>query len=124
MFDLDHFKLVNDVHGHDRGDEVLADVGAAVTACLRGSDFAGRYGGEEFLVLLPGSDRDGALATAERLREAIAAVRVRDDGIVTASLGVAVMPEDAGEGAELLRCADRALYAAKRAGRDRVESAA
>jgi diguanylate cyclase (GGDEF)-like protein len=125
MFDLDHFKQVNDIHGHNRGDEVLAQVGAAVTACLRESDFAGRYVGEEFLVLLPDSDRDAALATAERLRTAIAAVPLSGAShAVTASLGVAVMPDDATEGAELLRCADRALYAAKRSGRDRVETAA
>jgi diguanylate cyclase (GGDEF)-like protein len=124
MFDLDHFKRVNDVYGHNHGDEVLAAVGAAITACVRESDFAGRYGGEEFLVLLADSDRAGALVTAEKLRTAIAAVQIPGESrAVTASLGVAVMPDDAGESTALLRCADRALYAAKRAGRNRVESA-
>jgi diguanylate cyclase (GGDEF)-like protein len=121
MLDLDHFKQVNDLHGHDRGDEVLAAVGDAIASCLRESDFAGRYGGEEFLILLPDSDRDGALVTAERLRAAIARLPL-EELTVTASLGVAVMPDDATTGSDLLRWADRALYAAKRAGRDRVES--
>jgi diguanylate cyclase (GGDEF)-like protein len=125
MLDLDHFKQVNDLHGHDRGDEVLAAVGAGITSCLRESDFAGRYGGEEFLILLPESDREGALVTAERLRVAISRLRIPQENLtvtVTASLGLAIMPEDAVTGAELLRRADRALYAAKRAGRNRVEN--
>ena len=124
MFDLDHFKQVNDVYGHDRGDEVLAAVGSVISASLRDGDFAGRYGGEEFLVLLAGADRDAAVSAADRLRRAIAAVRVPGENCrVTASLGVAVMPDDAGETAKLVRSADRALYTAKRAGRNRVESA-
>ena len=124
MFDLDHFKQVNDVYGHNRGDDVLAAVGAAITSSLRESDFAGRYGGEEFLVLLADSDRQAAMLTAEKLRSAIGAVQIPgQNGSVTASFGVAVMPDDAGQSAELLRCADRALYAAKRAGRNRIESA-
>jgi diguanylate cyclase (GGDEF)-like protein len=123
MLDLDHFKQVNDVHGHDRGDEVLAAVGAAITGCLRESDFAGRYGGEEFLILLPESDHEGALVTAERLRTTIARLRIPQENLtITASLGLSVMPEDAVTGADLLRCADRALYAAKRGGRNRVEN--
>jgi diguanylate cyclase (GGDEF)-like protein len=124
MLDLDHFKQINDVYGHNRGDEVLAAVGAAITACLRESDFAGRYGGEEFLILLADSNREGALVTAEKLRAAIAAVQLHGENCAaTASLGVAVMPDEARDSTELLRCADRALYAAKRAGRDRVETA-
>jgi diguanylate cyclase (GGDEF)-like protein len=124
MLDLDHFKQVNDLYGHNKGDEVLAAVGATITGCLRESDFAGRYGGEEFLLLLPDTDRDGAMATAERVRTAIAALRIHgEDRAVTASLGLALMPDDAGESTLLLRCADRALYAAKRAGRNRIESA-
>jgi diguanylate cyclase (GGDEF)-like protein len=123
MLDLDHFKQVNDVHGHDCGDEVLAAVGAAITGCLRESDFAGRYGGEEFLILLPESDHEGALVTAERLRTTIARLRIPQENLtITASLGLSVMPEDAVTGADLLRCADRALYAAKRGGRNRVEN--
>jgi diguanylate cyclase (GGDEF)-like protein len=119
--DLDHFKQINDVFGHDTGDEVLAAVAQALTGTLRASDFVGRQGGEEFVVLLPDTGLDGALVAAENMRRAIAALRV--PGLhqpVTASLGVAVYPEDAAEGAALLRLADRALYAAKEAGRDRV----
>jgi diguanylate cyclase (GGDEF)-like protein len=124
MLDLDHFKQVNDVYGHDRGDEVLAAVGSAISGRLRESDFAGRYGGEEFVILLPDSDRQGALVTAERLRSTIARLRIpQEDLTVTASIGLAVLPDDAATGAELLRCADRALYAAKRGGRDRIEIA-
>lgn len=124
MLDLDHFKQVNDVHGHNRGDDVLAAVGATISACLRASDFAGRYGGEEFLILLPGTDREAAMAAAERLRSAIAATQIPgNDCAVTASLGVAVMPDHFTESIGLLRGADRALYAAKRAGRNRIEGA-
>jgi diguanylate cyclase (GGDEF)-like protein len=123
MLDLDHFKQINDRFGHDRGDLVLAAVGPAIVDVLRESDFAGRYGGEEFLILLPDTGRAGALETAERLRTAMAALRVPGESHgVTASLGVAVLPDDAGDSAQLLRRADRALYAAKQAGRNRVES--
>jgi diguanylate cyclase (GGDEF)-like protein len=124
-FDLDHFKDINDCHGHEAGDDVLAAVGETLTASLRGSeDFGGRAGGEEFLALLPNTDRAGALAYAERLRGVIAALTIPAiDRKVTASLGVAVMPEDAITDKDLLRRADRALYTAKRNGRNRVESA-
>lgn len=124
MLDLDHFKRVNDVYGHDRGDEVLSAVGAAIATTLRDSDFAGRYGGEEFLILLPDTTREGAHFTAARLLSAIAGIRIASEDLtITASLGVAVMPDDAGTGEELFRRADRALYAAKRAGRNCIESA-
>lgn len=123
IFDLDHFKQVNDLHGHARGDDVLAAVGDAVASVLRESDFVGRYGGEEFLALLPGTDREGALQVAEKLRETIAGVRIPGlDCRVTASFGVAVFPDDAGDAATVMRLADRALYTAKARGRDRVES--
>jgi diguanylate cyclase (GGDEF)-like protein len=122
-FDLDHFKQVNDRHGHETGDELLAALGAAIPGALRASDVAGRFGGEEFLALLPGTDRDGALLVAHKIRETIAAVVIGDGACsVTASFGVAVMPDDAEEGGELLRLADRALYRAKAEGRDRVET--
>ncbi len=123
LFDLDHFKLVNDRQGHEAGDEVLAAVGAAIPSALRASDLAGRFGGEEFLALLPGTTREGALLVAEKLRLTIASVIVGDAAMsVTASFGVAAIPEDAADGAELLRVADRALYRAKANGRNRVES--
>jgi diguanylate cyclase (GGDEF)-like protein len=123
--DLDHFKEINDQYGHEAGDDVLAAVGEALTASVRGDeDFAGRAGGEEFLALLPNTDRAGALAYAERLRGLIAAITVPAvDRKVTASLGVALMPDDALTDKDLLRRADRALYTAKRNGRNRVQSA-
>jgi diguanylate cyclase (GGDEF)-like protein len=124
LFDLDHFKEVNDVHGHAKGDEVLAAVGDTVASVVRASDFVGRYGGEEFVALLPDTGREGALHVAQKLRSAISQVDV--PGVartVTASFGVAVLPFDAVEPEQLLRVADRALYSAKGNGRDRVEIA-
>jgi diguanylate cyclase (GGDEF)-like protein len=125
LFDLDHFKQINDVYGHEKGDEVLAAIGAVATATLRASDFAGRFGGEEFALLLPDTDRDGAVEVAEKLRKAVAEVAVA--GVsrqVTTSLGVASIPRDASEPTLLLRAADRALYLAKAQGRNRVETLA
>jgi diguanylate cyclase (GGDEF)-like protein len=122
MCDLDHFKHINDQYGHGRGDDVLAAVGAAITGSIRVSDFAGRYGGEEFIVLLPDTDGPGALALAEKIRHAVATIRVptieRDIAI---SVGIAVLPDHALDSDALERAADRALYSAKNAGRDRVE---
>jgi diguanylate cyclase (GGDEF)-like protein len=124
LLDLDHFKQINDVYGHDKGDEVLATIGATLTASLRASDFAGRYGGEEFLLLLPETDTQGAIAVAEHLRIAISAVTVKAvDRRITASFGIAVLPDHAVDASSLLRQADRALYAAKAGGRNRVDVA-
>jgi diguanylate cyclase (GGDEF)-like protein len=123
LLDLDHFKEINDTYGHERGDEVLAAVGAVLRTELRGGDFAGRNGGEEFIVMLPDTDRAGAMRVAEHLRAAMHALSM--PGVkraVTASFGVAAFPEDALDGETLLRLADRALYAAKQSGRDRVEA--
>jgi diguanylate cyclase (GGDEF)-like protein len=125
VFDLDHFKQVNDLFGHEKGDEVLAAIGAAVGSSLRASDFAGRFGGEEFVVLLPDTDREGAVEVAQKLRLAIAAIDVTGvSRAITASFGVAAMPADAFEPTLLLRAADRALYVAKSRGRNRVETLA
>jgi diguanylate cyclase (GGDEF)-like protein len=124
LLDLDHFKQVNDSFGHARGDDVLAAVGAVLRSALRESDFVARYGGEEFLILLPDTGREEALLVAEKVRAEIETITVA--GVsheITASLGLAVLPDDAGEGASLLRYADRALYAAKAHGRNRVEAA-
>jgi diguanylate cyclase (GGDEF)-like protein len=122
MFDLDHFKQINDRFGHGAGDDVLAAVGEVVGATLRGSDFGGRYGGEEFLVLLPGTDQTGALELAEKLRLAVAALEFQQPDLkVTASFGIATYPLDALDADALVRMADRALYAAKAQGRNRVE---
>ena len=123
LLDLDHFKLINDTHGHDRGDEVLAAFGARLREVLRDSDFAGRSGGEEFVLFLPGTDRTGAVRLAEKVREVMRGLRVSGvDRDVTASFGVACFPDDAVDAQALMRSADRALYAAKRGGRDRIEA--
>jgi diguanylate cyclase (GGDEF)-like protein len=124
LLDLDHFKLVNDVHGHERGDKTLAAVGQILAANVRTSDFAARYGGEEFLLLLPDTDRGGAVEVAEKLRQTIERAEIREVGGLTASFGIATMPDDAVEPETLIRRADRALYAAKSHGRNRIEVAA
>lgn len=121
--DLDHFKAINDRFGHDKGDEVLAAVGAILHEIPRSSDFAGRLGGEEFIVLSPDTHLEGAVVLAEKLRCAVAALEIPELDQVTASFGVALMPDHAGSADTLLREADRALYAAKAAGRDCVEVA-
>jgi diguanylate cyclase (GGDEF)-like protein len=121
MLDLDHFKQINDRYGHGKGDEVLASVGATIQACLRESDFAGRFGGEEFLVLLPDTTAEGALNVAERLRAAIEQTKVNGvERDITASLGIADLLAQAGSAEGLIHEADRALYAAKAGGRNRV----
>ena len=123
--DLDNFKRINDRHGHDVGDAVLRAAAVALTRTLRASDFVARAGGEEFVVLLPDTGLDGALVVAENLRAALLAMTVPGlDAAVSGSFGVAVHPEDAADADSLLRAADRALYAAKRSGRNRVEAAA
>jgi diguanylate cyclase (GGDEF)-like protein len=122
MCDLDHFKHINDQYGHGPGDDVLAGVAVALGASIRSSDFAGRYGGEEFIVLLPDTDAAAAMMIAEKVRAAVATVRVSTvDEPITMSVGIAVLPEHAGDAESLQRAADRALYAAKNAGRDRAE---
>jgi diguanylate cyclase (GGDEF)-like protein len=124
LIDLDHFKQINDTCGHEDGDSVLAAVGDVLASQLRTSDFAGRNGGEEFVVLLPDTGTEGALELAEKLRAAIAAIKLpRVERLITASFGVAIHPDAAGDAETLLRLADRALYAAKNAGRNRVELA-
>jgi diguanylate cyclase (GGDEF)-like protein len=122
LLDLDHFKRLNDTHGHQAGDEVLRRLAAVLDDCSRGFDTAARYGGEEFAIILPHTTPEEALEVAERLRTG-----VRDAGIepaVTVSIGVASYPRDASDGDELVRLADEALYASKRAGRNRVTGAA
>jgi diguanylate cyclase (GGDEF)-like protein len=123
--DLDHFKSINDRYGHETGDVVLQEVAAALTRTSRATDLVARMGGEEFLVLLPGTGQDGALVAADHLRQAIASLVLPQlDHGITASLGTAtLLPSDA-DTFDLLRRADEALYAAKDAGRDRTVVAA
>jgi diguanylate cyclase (GGDEF)-like protein len=124
MCDLDHFKSINDRFGHSHGDEVLAAVGAVLADTIRPDDFAGRYGGEEFLILLPATDAETALLVAERIRAGVADVHIPTvDHPISLSVGLAVTPDHALDADTLLRSADRALYAAKNAGRNRVEVA-
>jgi diguanylate cyclase (GGDEF)-like protein len=128
MVDLDDFKQVNDRHGHQQGDEVLASVAAVLRDFSRDIDAPARYGGEELAVVLPQTDSDGAALLAERMREAVERLRVPSvDGgeplRVTASFGVASVPESAADRADLVAAADAALYRAKRGGKNRVERA-
>ncbi len=125
MFDVDHFKLVNDRHGHAAGDLVLQVVAEVGTCALRRIDSLGRIGGDEFLVLLPEAGAAEARSAAERLRAAIAARRVdfgEESLAITASIGVMTcLPERAEQRSErLVAAADKALYRAKEGGRDRV----
>lgn len=119
MYDIDHFKAVNDRFGHPAGDEVLRELTRRVNEALREADVVARWGGEEFLVLAPLSDARGAADLAERLRQTVARRPFEGVGTVTISLGVATY--EAGETVERLeRRVDEALYAAKAAGRNRV----
>jgi diguanylate cyclase (GGDEF)-like protein len=122
LLDLDRFKGLNDRYGHESGDRALALVGSIIQSTIRASDFAARFGGEEFLVLLPDTDRDAAMVVAEKLRSEIEHAELVGIGPITASLGLAVLPTDAGEPDELLRKADRALYTAKENGRNRIHA--
>ena len=123
LFDIDHFKAVNDRHGHAIGDRVLTQVAALASQIVRSSDLVARYGGEEFVVLLPGASSAEAKRIAEKLRALIESAPLQPTLKVTASFGTAVLPDDATGPAGLLRAADQALYAAKRRGRNRVVSA-
>lgn len=124
MIDIDHFKTVNDRHGHQVGDEALRATGQAIQSVLRDADVVGRLGGEEFAVLLPNAHLQGTLDTSERIREAIAAITLPlPDGKtlhLTASLGVASFEPPAQTLAQLLAQADQALYRAKVEGRNRA----
>jgi diguanylate cyclase (GGDEF)-like protein len=123
LLDLDRFRVLNDLHGHSHGDKALAAVGRVLSATIRASDFAARFGGEEFMLLLPGTDRQGSIELAEKIRKQIERTELAQTGPITASFGVAGLPEDAVDPVELVRKADRALYMAKAQGRNRVESA-
>ena len=125
LVDLDGFKDVNDAHGHSVGDEVLRAFADVLRETLRDSDIAGRWGGEEFLLLLPGADEDGAVHLAERVRTGLSSRAIPGaPGLrVTASFGVAEHRSES-ESQQLVAAADEALYRAKRAGKDRIERGA
>ena len=126
MIDADHFKALNDTHGHQAGDEVLRQMARVCGAALRPYDLLARYGGEEFVVLLPGLALDAACSVAERIRQAVAGMKcVTAAGALldtTVSVGVACLVRSEGdldsEGPALLQRADRAMYRAKEAGRN------
>jgi len=125
MIDIDHFKAINDNHGHIVGDDVLRDVAQACKGALRGSDCFARFGGEEFVALLQLTDGVGATAVAEILRKTVAtlAFEHRTPPAVTISLGVASYSAGSESLHDILNEADRQLYAAKAAGRNRVMAA-
>jgi diguanylate cyclase (GGDEF)-like protein len=128
MIDIDHFKQVNDVHGHAMGDEVLRNIGAMLKAGVRTTDLAARYGGEELTLVLPHTDIPAATLVAENLREKFAEFEHRLDGIAlkkTVSMGVTARDGqgDVPSAEDLLKHADEALYRAKQNGRNRVEVA-
>ena len=123
--DVDHFKAINDTHGHQAGDQVLAEVARRLAGAVRGGDELARWGGDEFVAILPGTDKPGALRAAERLRAAVAAAPVQaaeTELAVTVSVGWAHWSGDTPD--DLLARADSALYRAKDAGRDTVFPAA
>ncbi|PYS80822.1 MAG: hypothetical protein DMF67_19080 [Acidobacteria bacterium] len=124
LLDVDHFKRVNDSHGHDAGDAALRLLANALREEVRGVDTAARYGGEEFAIILPQAGEEGALVVAERLRSRIERTEVPGVGCITASIGVASFPQHASSRELLVTTADRALYQAKRTGRNRVCSPA
>ncbi len=120
LLDLDRLKKINDTYGHPVGDAVLRHIGATLKAVVRNVDICSRYGGEEFVVILPYTDQPGALLAAERLRAAISARPFAPVGRITASFGLSTFPSLAGSTAALIEQADRAMYVAKNGGRDRV----
>jgi diguanylate cyclase (GGDEF)-like protein len=120
LFDLDHFKTYNDRHGHQAGDDALRLVGSVLREQTRRSDVSGRYGGEEFLTLLPGEGAKAAQVFAERIRQSVAGQEISTGDRLTISAGVASFDSSMKEVEELLETADRALYGAKSQGRDQV----
>jgi diguanylate cyclase (GGDEF)-like protein len=124
MFDVDNFKAVNDVHGHQQGDIVLRAVARAIAGSARSTDKPARYGGEELAVVLPGADLDGAFIAAENMRRAVESLAIPlPDGSslrVTVSAGVSAMRPQLQASSELVAAADQALYRAKRSGKNRT----
>ena len=124
MLDLDHFKNFNDTYGHEAGDAVLRETASFLVRSIRAEDFVCRYGGEEFVVILPTADLRAAEARAQRIRTKLRDLVIMHDGrslgLITVSIGVAALPNHGTNERDLLQAADAALYRAKREGRDRV----
>ncbi|MGC2245517.1 MAG: diguanylate cyclase [Terriglobales bacterium] len=127
MFDLDHFKRVNDTFGHEAGDTVLRTIGATLARGARAEDMPCRFGGEEFLLIMPGANLEGSRSRAERLRSEIRGLAITEDGAsvgtITVSVGIAAFPLHGLSAKDLIAAADAALYRAKNQGRDRVVTA-
>ncbi|HEX7086103.1 MAG TPA: GGDEF domain-containing protein [Vicinamibacterales bacterium] len=128
FIDLDGFKAVNDTHGHLYGSRALVEAAVVIRSCARETDVVARFGGDEFAVVLPETGPDGAIMVAQRIRDRIAAHRFltadRLEVRLTASIGVASMPEVAASATELLQAADRAMYRVKASGKNAIEVAA
>lgn len=128
MIDVDHFKAVNDSYGHAAGDQALRHVSCIISSALRKSDLFGRWGGEEFALLLPETDEPSALAMAQRLRRGVASAEIESEALhsrsirLSVSIGVAGLREQEETLDELLGRADQALYCAKRTGRNKVST--
>jgi len=121
MIDIDHFKNVNDTHGHPFGDRVIREVSRVMSEAVRQVDRVGRYGGEEFLVVLPGTDGAGARILGDRVRQGVADLYLEPEGVrVTISVGVAQWEPGTGSWEDVVERADQALYRAKEGGRNRV----
>jgi diguanylate cyclase len=116
MLDIDHFKKVNDTHGHQAGDAVLRAVGRGLSETMRTSDVVARYGGEEFAIVMPDAQTEDAVVVADRIRRALTTLDVP----VTVSIGVATYLRHADDASALIEAADQALYESKRSGRDRA----
>ncbi len=121
MLDIDHFKDINDTYGHQVGDEVLVKVSASIKELLRQVDLTGRYGGEEFLVIIPHTDKDGSIVIAERIRETVEALKFDNSQIkISISGGVCTYKDE--DASDLIMKADNLLYKAKQKGRNRIEN--
>ncbi len=121
LFDIDHFKKVNDTYGHQTGDMVLSTVASEIKKGMKDLYYAGRYGGEEFIVVMPDTLKELAVKVADKIRDSISKLTLGEMNIKpTISCGVATSPEDTPEQGELVASADRALYMAKESGRNRV----
>jgi diguanylate cyclase (GGDEF)-like protein len=125
FIDLDGFKMVNDRFGHHAGDQILVEVARRIRGVIRTADCAGRFGGDEFVVLVEGERADGAFRLGERLRDALALPIVVEGQAmgVTASVGLAMFPDHGSIGEHLLRAADKAMYRAKESGKNRAKMA-